>query len=101
MESKAFKSDPGLDSSMEAGTDFSSILFIWHGGSRFGTSWFNVSHSSPEETWGIEGTASLVSPQMSTETQHLTVLSSFMIDFRMEIQMSLIFEVCMRCIGKC
>src|SRR5260221_8598587 len=100
MEAKAVKSDPGLDSSTAAGTDFSSILFIWHRGSRFGTSWFNVSHSCPEETWGIKGTASLVSPQMSTETQHLTVLSSFMNDFRMEIWMSLIFEVCMRCIGK-
>src|SRR5258708_22062496 len=100
MESKAFKSDHGLDSSTEAGMDFSSILFIWHGRSRFGTSWFNVSHSSPEETWGIEGMASLVSPQTSTETQHLTVLSSFMIDFRMEIRMSLIFKVRMSGIGK-
>src|SRR5258708_18310131 len=93
MESQTFKSDPELDSSAEAGSEFRSLLFIWYAESRFGTSWISVSHDSPEETWGIEGTASLVSPQTLTETQHLTVLSSFMIDFRMEIRMSLIFEV--------
>src|SRR5260221_13742304 len=78
MESQTFKSDPELDSSTEAGTDFSSILFIWHAESRFGTSWISVSHNSPEETWGIEGTASLVLPETLTETQHLTLLSHFM-----------------------
>src|SRR5258708_39537908 len=68
MEAQTLKSDPELDLSTEAGTDFSSILFIWYAESRFGTSWISVSHDSPEETWGIEGTASLVSPQTSTDT---------------------------------
>src|SRR5258707_15878321 len=100
MESQTFKSDPELDSSTEAGTDFSSILFIWHTESRFCMSWINGSHNSPEETWGIEGMASLVLPQTSTETQHLTLLWSFMIDFRKEIWMRFIFEARVRCTGK-